>query len=145
MIHKQQLGYSKGSIVKGLCDALVRNYLSNIAKNKPLEGPILFQGGVAHNKGIRAAIESELGREVIIPRNFDVMGALGSAILAREQIAAQGTDTAFKGFSVHAANFRVQLRECSDCSNNCEMTEAFVASQSVAVWGDKCGKWQVCA
>ena len=32
MIHKQQLGYNTCDIIAGLCDALVRNYLSNVAK-----------------------------------------------------------------------------------------------------------------
>jgi hypothetical protein len=145
MIHKQQLGYEKGAIVKGLCEALVRNYLSNIAKSKRLEGPILFQGGVAHNEGIRAAIEAELGQKLIIPRHFDVMGAVGSALLAGEEVEARGTPTAFKGLDVHANDLKVQLRECADCANNCEMTEAFIDGKAVAVWGDKCGKWQVAA
>jgi activator of 2-hydroxyglutaryl-CoA dehydratase len=34
MIHKQQLGYSKKDIIAGLCEALVRNYLNNVAKGK---------------------------------------------------------------------------------------------------------------
>lgn len=29
MIHKQQLGYNEADIIRGLCDALVRNYLNN--------------------------------------------------------------------------------------------------------------------
>jgi len=34
MIHKQQLGYNTCDIIAGLCDALVRNYLSNVAKER---------------------------------------------------------------------------------------------------------------
>ncbi len=46
MIHKQQLGHNQADIAKGLCEALVRNYLNNVGKGKEiLSPPILFQGG----------------------------------------------------------------------------------------------------
>src|SRR3712207_1157965 len=51
MIHKQQLGYNQSDIIKGLCMALVRNYLNNVGKGKEIKPEIFFQGGVAANKG----------------------------------------------------------------------------------------------
>ena len=53
MIHKQQMGHSLEDIVAGLCEALVRNYLNNVGKGKEILPPILFQGGVAANAGIK--------------------------------------------------------------------------------------------
>jgi len=43
MIHKQQTGHSVEDIINGLCEALVRNYLNNLAKGKDIEEPIVFQ------------------------------------------------------------------------------------------------------
>ena len=63
MIHKQQLGYSKEDIINGLCEALVRNYLNNIGKGKEILPPIVFQGGVAANKGIKKAFAPEIFRD----------------------------------------------------------------------------------
>jgi len=83
MIHKQQLGYSINDILNGLCQALVRNYFSTVGKGKELHKPVIFQGGVAANVGIKTAFEKYLGHEVIIPKYFNVMGAVGSAILAK--------------------------------------------------------------
>lgn len=76
MIHKQQLGYNTCDIIAGLCDALVRNYLSNVAKGKEILPKVIFQGGVAANKGIHRAFESALNMQVIVPEHYDVMGAL---------------------------------------------------------------------
>ena len=42
-----------------------------------------FSGGVAANTGIRKALESALGMEVEVPDHYDVMGAVGAAVLAR--------------------------------------------------------------
>lgn len=143
MIHKQQLGFSKEDIIAGLCEALVRNYLNNIAKGKNLEEPILFQGGVAFNKGIIAAFEKELGKKLVIPENFNVMGAIGSAILAKEYGEGDDSTTKFRGFNLSDKGITLKLVNCDDCSNNCEMTEASADGEKISVWGDRCGKWQV--
>lgn len=140
MIHKQQLGHNQEDIIRGLCQALVRNYLSNVAKGKTIQGPIMFQGGVAANKGIKAAFEEELGEKIIIPPNFNVMGAIGSAILGKEKAKAQGF-TNFKGLNIHTDDFVVKGFECRDCSNLCEVLDIKVNDTTLAKYGDKCGKW----
>ena len=83
MIHKQQIGHSVEDIVAGLCDSLVKNYLNNVCRGKEILSPIVFQGGVAANQGIRKAIEKELGVPLIVPEHFDVMGAMGAAKLVK--------------------------------------------------------------
>ena len=77
MIHKQQTGHTTEDIVCGLCEALVRNYLNNLAKGKEILEPIVFQGGVAANVGIVASFEKALEKKIIIPEYHDVMGAYG--------------------------------------------------------------------
>jgi len=53
---------------------------------------------VAANKGIRHAFEKALNMPVIVPEHYDVMGAVGAAILAREKVSREKTRTKFKGF-----------------------------------------------
>jgi len=84
MIHKQQVGHKVEDIVAGLCQALVRNYLGNVAKGKEILAPVVFQGGVAANVGIRKVLADELRTQVIVPERFGVMGAIGAALLAYE-------------------------------------------------------------
>lgn len=142
MVHKQQEGATKEQIVAGLCEALARNYLNNVAKGKSIEEPIIFQGGVAFNKGIINAFEKELGVQLVIPDHFNVMGALGSGILAKEAIHETKRPTLFRGFDIMQSNHQLKRVECQDCSNACELTEVTVAGEIVAKWGDRCGKWQ---
>ena len=99
MIHKQQIGHPTEDIIAGLCDALVRNYLNNVGKGKEILPPVVFQGGVAANVGIRAAFEKALQLEVHVPPHYLVMGALGAAHLAQSAVAKKGV-TSFRGFSV---------------------------------------------
>ena len=142
MIHKQQMGYNKEDIIKGLCDALVRNYLNNVCKGKKLEAPVTFQGGVAANSGIKTAFERELGCDIIIHDNFLTMGAIGAAMLAKEHVQAENLQTSFKGFQVSEMKFTPKAFNCKDCPNQCEVT--YVERENgeiIARWGDRCGKW----
>src|SRR5699024_3964225 len=136
----QQLGHSEKDIIKGLCDALVRNFLSNVGKGKEVLSPILFQGGVAANEGIKSAFEGELKEKVIIPSNYDVMGAIGAAILGKEQAISKG-HTDFKGVDLYKHDYKVGSIECSGCSNVCEILEIKEDNKLLARYGDKCGKW----
>jgi predicted CoA-substrate-specific enzyme activase len=141
MIAKQQFGFSKADIIKGLCEALVRNYLNNLGRGKQLEPPFVFQGGVAANQGITAAFRNAMRHEIIIPQYYDVMGAIGSALLAKDQIESTGTPTKFTGFGAAEMDFSPKTFNCSGCSNVCEVIEVTANGKTVARWGDKCGKW----
>jgi len=139
MIHKQQMGCGVEDIVRGLCEALVRNYLNNVAKGKAIQQPVLFQGGVAANEGIRRAFEEALGYPVIVPEQHKVMGALGAAIIAsRLRIA----ESRFRGFGLSERHFESRGFECSGCANACEVVELLMEQSVVARWGGRCGRWE---
>ncbi|HBF37997.1 MAG TPA: 2-hydroxyglutaryl-CoA dehydratase [Firmicutes bacterium] len=140
MIAKQQFGFSKAEIINGLCEALVRNYLSNLGRDKQIIAPVLFQGGVAANQGIKASFERELKTSVIIPEYFNVMGAIGAAFLAKKQVRKSGSVSKFRGFNRLLLNFSPITFECNGCSNCCEVIQVEQDHRIIAAWGDKCGK-----
>jgi len=93
MIHLQQIATPDYDIVAGLCYAVVRNFKSAIARGKKFLLPIAFEGGVAANPGVvRAFVDIlELKKDqLIIPKYFNVMGAVGAAVLSSE---SGGNDT----------------------------------------------------
>ncbi|HHT72603.1 MAG TPA: 2-hydroxyglutaryl-CoA dehydratase [Firmicutes bacterium] len=142
MIHKQQLGHGVADILAGLCQAMVRNYLSNVAKGKRIAPVVLFQGGVAANTGIRKALESALGMEVEVPDHYDVMGAVGAAVLAKERWTG-ASRTRFAGFAIGDSSFASTSWECSDCPNHCEIVQIARDGTPLACWGSRCGKHQL--
>ncbi len=142
MIHKQQSGHSNEDIVNGLCDALVRNYLSNLAKGKEIMEPVIFQGGVAANKGIVAAFERALSMKIIIPENYEVMGAYGAALITRQlSMAGNSFTTGFTGFEAMKRAYSTRSKECDGCAGMCEIVELISDNTVQARWGDRCGKW----
>jgi len=142
MIHKQQVGYPIEEIVLGLCRSLVRNYLNNLAKGKRLEPPVVFQGGVAANVGMKRAFEDALGVEVNVPKHHDVMGAIGVALLTMEE-SRYFNESNFRGFSLADFEYNTSSFMCSGCSNNCEVVKIKVGRQTLACWGGRCGKWEL--
>jgi predicted CoA-substrate-specific enzyme activase len=139
MIHKQQIGHSVEDIIGGLCDSLVKNYLNNVCRGKEILSPMVFQGGVAANQGIRKALERELETKLIIPEHFGLMGALGAAKLVKR---AKPARTQFKGFGLSQKSCLARGFECEECGNQCEVIELVVDRQVVACWGDLCEKYR---
>jgi predicted CoA-substrate-specific enzyme activase len=93
MIHAQQKGFTPEEILKGLCDAVARNFKSAITKGKKIEPQVCFVGGVAANQGVVRAIESAFGWEpgtLVVPDDHEAFGAVGSALLADEASRADG-------------------------------------------------------
>ena len=139
MIHKQQMGHSVEDIVAGLCDSLVKNYLNNVCRGKEILSPIVFQGGVAANRGIQKALERELEVSFIIPKHFDVMGAIGAAKVVKR---AKLSKTQFRGFDLRRKSCSTRGFECGECENQCEVIELLVDHQVVACWGDLCERYR---
>jgi len=139
MIHKQQMGHSVEDIVAGLCDSLVKNYFNNVCRGKETLSPIIFQGGVAANQGIRKAIEREMKAPLIIPEHFDVMGSIGAAKLVKR---AKPARPRFRGFDLLQKACSTRGFECNECDNQCEVIELLVDHQVVACWGDLCERYR---
>lgn len=139
MIHKQQVGHSIEDIVGGLCDSLVKNYLNNVCRGKELLPPVVFQGGVAANQGIRKALEKELEIGLTIPEHFRLMGALGAAKLVKR---AKPARSLFKGFDLTRKACSTRGFECTECGNQCEVIELLIDRQVAACWGDLCERYR---
>jgi predicted CoA-substrate-specific enzyme activase len=138
MIHKQQVGHSREDIIAGLCQGLARNFLANVAKGKKILPPIVFLGGVSENVGMRKSFEEILGQKIIIPKYNTVLGALGVALLAKENVLAS---TKFRGWEVSDQNIKCTSLQCKGCPNLCEVIEARIEDKVVSRWNDRCGKF----
>src|SRR5574344_1145230 len=157
LIHKQQLGYPVEDLLYGLCQALVKNYLSNLALGKELLPTVSFQGGVATNVGMVKAFEEALDTKIVVPEHHQTMGAIGAALLAMENHQYTQTPTKFKGWSVGDSHFNSITCDCTGCANNCEVITIVesdeiqhhvqnindITGKIVARWGSTCGKWDV--
>jgi predicted CoA-substrate-specific enzyme activase len=88
MIHAQQKGYTTDQILRGLCDAVARNFKSSIVKGRAVVPPVAFIGGVAMNEGVRNALREAFKlkeSDLLIPGHYAWLGAVGAAMLEAEE------------------------------------------------------------
>ncbi|MCP4546988.1 MAG: hypothetical protein GY835_11035 [bacterium] len=91
MIHAQQKGYNPEEILRGLCDAVSRNYKGNIARGRKIVAPALFIGGVARNSAVCNSLREIYDltdEQLITPDNGPWFGAIGAALLETRADAA---------------------------------------------------------
>jgi predicted CoA-substrate-specific enzyme activase len=88
MIHAQQKGFSTDQILRGLCDAVARNFKSSVVKGRTVVPPVAFVGAVALNLGVRNALREAFKLaegDFLVPEHYVWMGALGAAMLEAEE------------------------------------------------------------
>ena len=134
LVHKAQLGYKKEDIIAGLSKSIVLNYLNNLGKGKKIKPPIVFQGGVSKNKAVLKYFKEVLNEDVIVDPNSHLMGAIGIAILSKNNNN--------KEYDLNIKNIKYETKgfECNKCSNNCEILKIYKDNKLIDAWGSKCGR-----
>jgi benzoyl-CoA reductase subunit A len=78
-------GVHKNDILAGACDALTSRVLSLMGRSE-MEMDLVISGGIAKNKGITKRIEKRLAVEAKIPKEPQIIGALGAALFAKDAL-----------------------------------------------------------
>ncbi|MGB9630089.1 MAG: acyl-CoA dehydratase activase-related protein, partial [Thermodesulfobacteriota bacterium] len=141
LVHHQQRGAQKDNLVAGLSYSIVQNYLNRVVGDRRIGNRIFFQGGTAFNQGVVAAFESVLGKEIIVPENHDVTGAIGVAILAMEERTWERSS--FKGFDLSRRRYEHSSFECKGCPNLCLIRKVSIEGEKPLFYGSRCEKYDV--
>lgn len=83
MIHLQQEGYSTDAIAAGLCKGLGHSTVDGLLNGHTLKGKTVCIGGVAKNNVVVKGVNDNLGFEVTVPEDPELVSALGAANYAR--------------------------------------------------------------
>ena len=121
MIHAQQKGFEPSEILKGLCEAVARNYKSCIAKGKEINPKVAFIGAVSQNLGVANAIKESFelsDEEFIVPDAYAWLGALGVAVIAAESSKEKISGNEVDGLLANGKNtlekFKHHEKLCTD-------------------------------
>jgi len=138
----QQRGVKKEDLISGLAYSIVYNYIHKVVGKKRVGNRIFFQGGVTNNKSVIAAFEKVTGKPIIVPPHFDITGAIGAAMLAREAI--KGKKTRFKGFEIGTKSYSLDKFTCKACSNQCEIRRVKIEDEKKPLfYGGRCERYEV--
>ncbi len=139
----QQKGADKDDLVGGLAYSIVQNYIQKVVGAKRIGEHILFQGGVTNNPAVVAAFEAVTGKKITVPPHFDITGAIGAAMLAKEEIESSSGKTAFKGFEISQAQYNMSRFICQGCENHCDVHKVVIDGEDIPLfYGDRCDRYQ---
>ncbi|HAM34713.1 MAG TPA: hypothetical protein DEB40_12625 [Elusimicrobia bacterium] len=141
LVHALQRGTPANDVAAGLAYSIARNYLDKVVANRPVGANVIFQGGVASNRAVVAALTSLLGAgtKVRVHPYNRLSGAIGAALIARENYLKERKKTRFLGFS-GCADYKLKSFECRHCSNMCQVNR-LERSGEIAYFGDVCERY----
>jgi predicted CoA-substrate-specific enzyme activase len=147
LVHHQQQGERVEDLVAGLAYSIAENYMNRVVNGRPVGERILFQGGVAWNAAVVAAFQQVLGKPVRVPPHHDVSGAIGAAILAREELeqrrrGGEAPVTRFRGFTIGADEYQTETFECRACPNLCEVRRVTIGGAAPVFYGARCDRFE---
>ena len=140
-------GVANESIIAGLYDSIIQNYLNRVKGSRSVGRVIFCQGMPFASDALAAAVARQTGSEVIIPPNPGTVGALGIALLSRRELAWQGRQpldpVRFLGAKVDQKNTFVckSAIGCGGAGNRCKIDalKTIVAGdRQTFTWGGGC-------
>jgi predicted CoA-substrate-specific enzyme activase len=141
VVANQADGATVEDLAAGLSYSIVKNYLNRVVGERKVGNRVFFQGGTAFNSGVAAAFSAVLGEgRVVIPENHHVTGAIGAALLAREE-KGPGSSS-FKGFRLAEENYLQDTFVCRGCPNLCEVHRILLQDGRKLFYGGRCEKYE---
>ncbi|MDN5278585.1 MAG: hypothetical protein PWR01_2550 [Clostridiales bacterium] len=144
-----QMGGAVEDLLAGLSQAVVHNYLNRVVQDGKIGNKISFQGGPSLNKSVVAAFERIVGKPIITLPHREVMGAVGAALHAMDEInamkkAGKEFKTRFRGWDVIEKPFLHEEEICvrnPNCHNQCKL-QIYRVGEDEAVYGGDCGMYE---
>ena len=85
MVSLRAEGKSREDMIAGIHKAMARR-VAIMGRPVGFKKDVVFTGGVAKNVGIKKALEDEIGLEILLPQEPQIVGALGAALLAKAEL-----------------------------------------------------------
>jgi predicted CoA-substrate-specific enzyme activase len=144
LLHHMEEGHQTPELVAGLSYSIVGNYLNRVVGRHKVGRNIFFQGGTAANRAVVAAFEKVTGCPITVPRHHDVTGAVGMALLAKQNAEKTGgAASTFRGFDLSDRTYSVESFTCSHCANECEIKKVVIEGQEPLFYGSRCDRYNL--
>ena len=143
-------GVPQATIISGIYDSVVANYLNRVKGSRSVGQVIFCQGMPFASDALAAAVARQTGAEVIVPPKPGLMGAVGIALLAARELAweeAEALDGArFLQAEVAAKDQFVctATQGCGGAGNKCRidrLTTRMDGATTRFTWGGGCSLW----
>ena len=142
IITEQRNGKTENDIVAGLCRSIVENVFTKVIRINNMDSlgqHIVVQGGTFRNAAVLRAFEEYVGRDVTLAPYPGEMGAIGIALLAKENrvIADNSRFIGLDGLQHFDYQTKTGLH-CGKCENNCALTVTRFTNGKSWTTGNRC-------
>ncbi|OPJ58499.1 2-hydroxyacyl-CoA dehydratase [Clostridium oryzae] len=137
----QKEGATVADISAGLSYSVIKNALQKVIKIRNPEEmgeKIIVQGGTFYNNAVLRSFELISEREAIRPDIAGLMGAFGSALIARERCEENHTSSILKMEELENFSSNSSMRRCGLCANNCLLTINEFSDGTRFITGNRC-------
>ncbi|MDR0846782.1 MAG: 2-hydroxyacyl-CoA dehydratase [Lactobacillales bacterium] len=143
----QKEGASIGDISAGLSYSVIKNAIFKVIKiRRPdeLGEKIVCQGGTFYNEAVLRSFEKVSTREVVRPKIAGIMGAFGSALIAKEATTLEekqnpgNSSELLVGEELNNFTIDKEFAHCGKCENNCMLTISVFNDGRKFITGNRC-------
>ncbi len=148
IITEQRDGKTTPDILAGICYSIIENVFTKVLRLSNLEqmgDRVMVQGGTFQNDAVLRAFEKWTGKIPIRPPFPGLMGAIGVALLTKEQQTQRAIEGKLPASSflplenLDAFTFETRTGQiCSFCTNNCSRTIVTFSDGHHYVTGHRC-------
>ena len=148
IITEQRNGKQPDDIMAGLCRSIIENVFTKVIRVSNIDSlgdRIVVQGGTFQNDAVLRAMEQYVGKDVIRAPYAGLMGAIGSALTAREEAAKDGyVRTFLSKEELQAFSYRQENNDpCPYCTNHCRRAILTFSTGGSFVTNNRCEKGEV--
>lgn len=136
----QKEGATVGDISAGLSYSVVRNAMYKVIKlrDPSLMGEkVVVQGGTFNNDAVLRAFEIVAKKQVVRPDIAGIMGAFGSALIAKERYNGTNVNI-LRADELDDFSFSNTLTHCGLCPNHCQLTITKFSDGKRYISGNRC-------
>jgi predicted nucleotide-binding protein (sugar kinase/HSP70/actin superfamily) len=137
----QKEGAEVADISAGISNSVIKNALFKVIKirdEKEMGEKIIVQGGTFYNESVLRSFELISGREAVRPDIAGLMGAFGSAIIAKERYVEGRVSKILPQDKIESFTMTSDFRRCGLCGNNCLLTINKFSTDEEFISGNRC-------
>ncbi len=160
IVTEQKNGKTPDDIMAGLCRSIIENVFTKVIRVSNLDklgNHIVVQGGTFLNDAVLCAFEQYVGRPVTRAPYPGLMGAIGIALIAKENAESKQAETAsgqssgatpissFIGWD-EVERFHYEQESnliCPFCANRCNRTRITFSNGTSWITGNRCTRGEV--
>ncbi len=152
IVTEQRNGKSPEDIMAGLCRSIIENVFTKVIRVSNLDSlgsKIVVQGGTFENDAVLCALEQYVGRQVVRAPYPGIMGAIGAALLAKEEEELRGnTEEAAQHFiGLNALESLTWKQEanvpCPFCTNHCKRSVISFSNGNAWITNNRCERGEI--